>query len=451
MFSRLSIRARITIGSIAAAAVLLALALYFVRTQVATILADADASLAQSDLASFQKDIIANPGETVDDPGTGVLVYVRDPKGSVQVNTLPHDVVAFVAARAGSNGQYAYRDDEDRHYVVVGRTVSTSSGTWVLWAARSTASSELALEGLDRVLVSGGIVLLAGFGGASWLLATAALRPVNAMRRRAEELQVSDTTGQLPVGRTHDELAALATTLNSFLATVAASNAREKQIVSDAAHELRTPLAALKTQLELAHDDFGDADALARQVTAAESSVNRLASLASNLLELSRLESHESAGASATAIEITDEFTGSVDRARMLALGKSATVDFSVAVSDDAAQYRMDRQAFGRLADNILANAINAVGQAGAVTAVLSQASGRLILTVSDDGPGMPEDFLPVAFERFSRPDASRTTATGGSGLGLALVQALAREAGGDVTAENTHPGLRIRVSLPKM
>lgn len=451
MLSRLSIRSRITIGSLAVAAVLLVVALLVVRAQVATTLSDADASLAQSDLASFQKDITANPDETVDDPGTGVLVYVRDPGGRVQVNTLPHDVLTLVADHDDADEQSAFTDDEGRTFVIVGRTISTDAGTWALWSARSTSASELALQGLDRVLIVGGLVLLAGFGGASWLLATAALRPVNAMRRRAEELQESDTAGQLPVGRTRDELSALATTLNSFLAKVHASSAREKQMVSDAAHELRTPLAALKTQLELAHDDFGNADALAHQVTAAEASVDRLASLASNLLELSRLEAHGSPATSATAAAITDEFTGSVDRARMLALGKSATVDFDVMVTDDGTRYRIDPQAFGRLADNLFSNAINAVHHSGTVTAALVQAESQLILTVSDDGPGMPDDFLSVAFERFSRPDASRTTATGGSGLGLALVRALAREAGGEANAENTHPGLRVRVSLPKM
>ena len=222
-------------------------------------------------------------------------------------------------------------------------------------------------------------------------------------------------------------------------------------MVSDAAHELRTPLAVLKTQLELAHHDFGDADALERQVGAAEVSVDRLASLASNLLELSRIESHEAAVSTSTATALTDEFMGSVDRARMLALNRSVAVDFTLSPVDDSAEFRIGAQAFGRLVDNLFSNAINAVDDAGAVRATLTQGKGRLLLTVSDDGPGMPDDFVPVAFERFTRPDASRATTTGGSGLGLALVRALAREAGGEVSAENTHPGLRMSVFLPKM
>lgn len=445
--NRLSIRTRITLGSLAVAALLLLAALVLVRAQVASVLTAADVTLAESDLTSFQQDITANPDETVDDPGTGVLVYVRNPDGEVQVNTLPHDVLAVIADRPSRDEQFSFTDDEGRAFVIVGRTVDTRSGSWSLWSARSTSSSSLALQGLDGVLVVGGLVLLAGFGIASWLLATAALRPVAAMRRQAEELGAD---GQLPVPRAHDELADLATTINRFLAQVQSASGREKRMVSDAAHELRTPLAALKTQLELAHRDEGDAAALLQHVRAAESAVERLSSLASNLLELSRLESQESRSVS-QASALLDEFMGSIDRARTLALSNEVTVDFDAGILDEQALYRIDRQAFGRLTDNLLSNSVNALAAGGTVAAVISQADGHLILTVSDDGPGVPDDFLPIAFERFTRPDASRTTTTGGSGLGLALVQALVREAGGEATLRNTHPGLTVEVTLPNV
>ncbi len=450
MLSRFSIRTRITLGSLAVAAVLLAAALLLVRLQVSTVLSTADATLAQSDLTSFQEDISAHPDEAVDDPGTGVLVYARNPDGVVQVNTLPHDVLALVANAVPADEQFTMADDDGRTFVIVGRTISTTSGTWALWSARSTSSSKLAIEGVEHVLVVGGIVLLIGFGAASWLLATAALRPVAAMRRRAEELGDATSERQLPVGSSHDELAELATTLNGFLTRVHASSAREKQMVSDAAHELRTPLAALKTQLELAHRDTGNAEALARQLREAETSVDRLSSLASNLLELSRLETHEGTSA-ASASSLVDEFTGSVDRARTLALSRVITVDFELEVTDEGSRYAIDAQAFGRLADNLFSNALNAIDEQGAIVGALSQRDGMIILRVSDDAHGMPDDFLPKAFERFSRPDASRTTSTGGSGLGLALVKALATEAGGGATAENTHPGLAVTVWIPKM
>jgi signal transduction histidine kinase len=409
MLGRLSVRSRITLGSLAVAAVLLVAALFIVRGQVAAILTNADVSLARGDLTSFESDIRANPDEPVDDPGTGVLVLVRDPDGRDQVNTLPHDIGEVIEHRPPADTEFTMTDDEGRTFVVVGRALDSPNGTWALWSARSTSSSELALEGLDHVLVIGGIVLLLGFGAASWFIATAALRPVQQARDR------------------------------------------EKQMVSDAAHELRTPLAALKTQLELAHDDFGNADALARQVRAAETSVDRLGSLASNLLELTRLEGRPGAAPLSDISTLIDDFTGSVDRARMLALANNVTVDFDVAAAPSAGRYRVDASSFGRMTDNLFANAIAAVGDDGTVTATLAERGGSLVLSVADNGPGMAEEFLPLAFERFTRADSSRTGATGGSGLGLALVRAIARDAGGDATARNTHPGLLVEVVLPKM
>jgi len=449
MFSKLSIRARITLGSVAAATILLLLALLVVRVAVHDILIEADRSLATSDLTSFVADITANPDETVDDPGTGVLVFIQDPTKNVQVNTLPRDVTTAISRREPGNTTFTLRDDDERSYVIAGRTVETSDGTWMLWSARSTSASELALRGLDRVLIVAGGVLLLGFGLASWILASVALRPVTAMRRKAEEFS-ADTEATLPVGPAHDELSALATTLNEFLAKMRASTEREKQMVSDAAHELRTPLAALTTQLELAHADFGNAEALASQVTSAEASVNRLTSLATNLLELSRLET-ESNTATSRAGELVDEFMGSIDRARLLGMAKAARVDFRVSTTDETTRYRIGAQSFGRLVDNLLSNAIAAISAQGEVTATLTSDSGGLRLNVVDDGPGMPAQFIPIAFDRFSRPDVSRTESTGGSGLGLALVHAIASAAGGSATLENTGDGLRVVVTLPNM
>jgi signal transduction histidine kinase len=451
---RLSVRARITLGSLAVAAVLLVVSLLIVHAQLVGILSNADIQLAQGDLTSFQRDITADPTSEVDDPGTGVLVYVRSPAGKVDVNTLPHDVLIRVEGRQPADYQFRMDDDEGRGFVVVGRVVHTSAGDWALWSARNTSASELAERELVQVLVIGGIVLMLGFAAASWILTTAALRPVGRMRRQADSLGAS-LDGALPVGRAQDELAALATTLNELLARVRAASVREKQMVSDAAHELRTPLASLTTQLELAHGDFGDADALAAHLEGAQASVERLSALATKLLELNRLETQGPATPAATG-ELVTELMGAVDRARMLALARSAAessleVGFDLRDTDTARHYALDAQGFGRIADNLLTNAINALDGRGAVEAVLEQSLGGITLTVRDDGPGMPDDFLPLAFERFSRPDIARSTASGGSGLGLALVRAIVTAAGGDVFLHNTHPGFEVVVRIPNM
>ncbi len=452
MLGRLTIRARITIGSVLVAAMIFAIAMMAAHAQVVSILSAADATLARADLDSYAIEVVANPSGLVDDSGKGLLVSVRDPGGVVKLDTLPHDIHRVVEHRTGRNETFSSGED-GTSFVVVGRLVKTTTGEWSLWAARSTASSQLAMQSLDGAFVIGGIVLLAAFGFASWLLAAAALGPVRRMRQKAESLGV-DSTAVLPVARAQDELSELATTLNAFLARVRASSAREKQVVSDAAHELRTPLSALKTQLELAHDDFDDAKALAAQIVAAEKSVARLSSLASNLLELSRLTGQPVPTRPSSADELVSELMGSIDRARMIGLANSAEVGFTVSLVPSVnarARFAISAENFGRLADNLLANSLAAIPEGGSVDAELTEEPQAIVLRITDTGPGMAEDFLPHAFDRFSRPDDSRTASTGGSGLGLALVHAIATAANGAVQLQNTASGLLATVSIPKM
>jgi two-component system, OmpR family, sensor kinase len=244
-------------------------------------------------------------------------------------------------------------------------------------------------------------------------------------------------------------LAQLATTLNAFLQRIRASVDREKQMVSDAAHELRTPLAALRTQLELAHDDFDDAAALRGEILAAEDSVGRLSSLAGNLLELARLEQSSPSGI-ATEDELLEELGVAIDRARLLAVPKNARIVFDADFTAGTS-FAIDRASFGRILDNLLGNAISAIPPGGAIDVTLASDPAKLTLIVHDDGPGVPESFVPRAFDRFSRPDDSRSAQGGGSGLGLALVRAVARGAGGDAGMRNIHPGLEVAVTIPRM
>jgi signal transduction histidine kinase len=446
----LSIRTRITLGSAAVAVVVIGIAIVAIRDGAASTLHSSDVSLATTDLASFQRDLAENGGVHVDTPGAGILVLIRSPQGQVAVSTLPDEVREAVEARQPSNATFESSEDGSP-YVVVSRTVTTANGVWGLWAARSTASSRLVLAKLDAALTVGGLLAFIAFAAASWLLATFSLRPVTAMRRRAQTLSGTGENERLPVGSAGDELAALASTLNDFLDRVHDGTLRERRMVSDAAHELRTPLAALRTQLELAHDDFGDADALQSEIIGAENSVARLTALANGLLELSRLEGDTGEAGHATTKELVDETMGSVDRARMLALSKRADVAFATNDLDDTASYRIEPSAFARLLDNLLSNAVNAVAEAGSVELSLRDDQEALEVVVRDDGPGVPEAFLPKAFDRFSRPDESRTTGSGGSGLGLALVRVIAESAGGTAQLANGPTGAVATVRIPKM
>jgi two-component system, OmpR family, sensor kinase len=343
-------------------------------------------------------------------------------------------------------------------------------------AARNAQSEAIVVDDLTGTLSLTGLLILVAFGIASWALATAALRPVNRMRREAERLSTATDRAELPVGPARDELASLATTLNAFLARTRQSTERERQMVSDASHELRTPLAILTTQLDLATLDTGDAVALEAHIERAKQSVARLSRLANDLLTLSRIEESERV-ADSGEMQVTgwsdlgDEVMAAVDRVRLIAGTKDVTVDFDLEPPVDEGgepRYRLDTKGMAQLVTNIATNAVVALPRGGGVLVSWStsdaddgEREGDGVLRITDDGPGVPESFVPVAFDRFTRPDEARTSrqsdpATGsipmpgGSGLGLAIVRAIAEQAGGTASLRNlTTGGLEVTVRIP--
>jgi two-component system OmpR family sensor kinase len=444
-FRRLSIRWRITIGSVTVAALLLTGAAVAFRMQIEQVQINADKKLLYDATTPYLTEIKAHPSQ-IDPPGGEQHLAVIDPSGRSVVSNLPDALSDRVGdlTRLGDGSHFI--SEAGANYLVVVRTVAREDGDWHVVATRDERLTAAVMTNVTNVLVIGAALLLTGFGIASWLLTTAALRPVTQMRQRADTLRITDSAEPLPVGPADDELAALAVTLNAFISSVRDTAAREKQMVSDASHELRTPIAALKAHLELAHLSEGNAEALKADLERAEDAVDRLARLATNLLVLSALE----AGAeveSATWDALVIEFGDASDRARLLALEKNTTIEFDVVDRGDDTTYRVSTTNFGRVIDNLVSNALRSVPVAGVVHVQLAQEPGFIRFTVDDSGPGMPEDFIAIAFDRFTRPDTQRGDALGGSGLGLSIVAAIAAAGGGDVRLEN-RPGGGFRVTV---
>jgi len=448
-FRRLSIRWRITIGSVAVGAVLISIAAFAFRSQIELAQINSDKKLLYGASTPYIAQIHNHPAQ-IDPPAGEEHVAVVNPGGVSVASNLPDSLAARLTdlrkLHAGSN----FVTYGHTNYLVIVRIVETDAGQWRIIATRDQATTAFVLGNLTNILVIGGLILLAGFGLASWLLTTAALRPVTQMRRRAESLRASGSPEPLPVGPARDELAALAITLNEFITSVRETAAREKQMVSDASHELRTPLAVLKAQLELAHLSEGDAAALAADLRLAEDSVERLSRLATNLLVLSALEaSHEVQSAPWPAI--VAEFVAASDRARLLAQDKAINMEFDV---DDAASdihYRISTTHFAQVIDNLISNALRAVPLAGKVRATLLQDPAGMRLTVDDSGPGMPADFIGIALDRFTRPDRQRGAATGGSGLGLSIVSAIVSSSSGQLRLANRPGGgFSVTVTIPR-
>ncbi|CAN5352021.1 ATP-binding protein [soil metagenome] len=444
---RLSIRWRITIGSVVIGAVLLTGAGFAFRAQVEQVQIASDKKLLYDASTPYLGEITAHPDQ-IDPPAGEQHVAVVNPAGKAVVTNLPAalntQLSSLVQLPDGSNFLTADRS----HYLVIIRTVATPEGDWHIVASRDERLTAAIVSNVSRVLVGGIALLLIGFGIASWLLATAALRPVAQMRRRADALRASGSSQPLPVGEARDELAALATTLNEFIGSVRDTAAREKQMVSDASHELRTPLAVLQAQLELAHLSEGDAQLLAKDLYLAEETAHRLSRIATNLLTLSAVEaSHENRATSWAAL--SDEFVQASDRARLLASTRGSTVEFDLDEIRDDSSYRLSESHLGQIVDNLISNALAATDRDGHVLATLERSEGGLRLVVEDSGPGMPAEFIPVALDRFTRPENHRGD-TGGSGLGLAIVAAIVAAANGRIVLANrAEGGLIVTVDIP--
>lgn len=298
---------------------------------------------------------------------------------------------------------------------------------------------EHALETLAASLLVGGplALLIAAAGG--WLLAGAALRPVDSMRRRAEEISRADERARLPLPAARDEVRRLGETLNSMLERVAASAEHERRFVAEASHELRTPLAILRTELELAMRDGGDRERLEQAVASALEEVDRLARLADDLLLLARADEHAlDAGVEAVDLDPLLRRVAARYRRTAPAAGRRVHVRGSgLRVRADAPRLE---QAIANLVDNALAHG------RGDVELHARAAAGVVEVHVRDAGAGFPREFLPRAFDRFSRPPGTRT----GSGLGLAIVDAVATAHGGEAVASNAPGGgADVWIALP--
>jgi two-component system, OmpR family, sensor kinase len=445
-----TIRGRITLWSVVIAAVLISGAAFAFRGGVDTIVASSTRALLASDGAQYEESINRGKTSKFAKPGEEQLIAVINPAGKVLVSSLPDSLSDRIHALARlDHGLHTVTISQNLQYDVANEVVYSATGAWHILEARNRESGEVVLNGLTLVLAIGVVGLVIGFGIASWLVSGLALRPVTRMREQASLLSHSASADTLPVGPARDELSALAETLNAFITSVRSSADRERQMIADASHELRTPVAVLRTQLQLAHLSTGDAVALEREITAAELTLDRLSNLTTNLLTLSRIEAGDMVPRASGDVLLT-EFLSCMDRAIVLGSPLAVAAHFSTDGVGPDIEVAILPADFAGLVDNLVVNAIAASPRGSEVEVHLTCRAGTLVLTVVDSGHGMPDAFLPVAFDRFSRASDSRPRPIGGSGLGLAIVKAIALRGGGDARLESrTEGGLRAVVELP--
>ncbi len=320
---------------------------------------------------------------------------------------------------------------------VVGEPAGTEDPQTVL-VAMSLSEVESSVAVVRTALIIGAPLLVAGFGVACWFLVGSALRPVAALRRGAEEITTTQPAARLPVPVADDEVRRLAVTLNDMLGRLERSGARQRSFVADAAHELRSPLTAIRAQLEVGRAHPRDTD---WEQTAADAlaDVERISRLVDDLLVLARIEDGgpRRSPAPVDLAQVVDDVTA-----------RAATDVVLRRVGDDSVSMLGDVDAVTRIVANLVDNAARHARSEVTVDVRRNGADGT-VLTVTDDGPGIPAEHRETVFERFTRLDDARSRDAGGAGLGLSIVRELVRAQGGDVRLEDNAPGLRAVVRLP--
>jgi signal transduction histidine kinase len=326
----------------------------------------------------------------------------------------------------GAEGEY--RVMSDRHAGVVIRTATPLDDV--------NDSVSTLVRGLS-VAVPAVTLLLAGL---VWVLVGRVLRPVEQIRRQVAEISGSSLDRRVPVPATRDEVSRLAQTMNLMLGRLEDSAARQQRFIADASHELRSPLARMRAELEvdMAHPSGSDHRATQQSMLDETESLQRLVD---DLLMLARSDGDGSLGRR-EAVDLDDVVMREVRRMREAG---GLTIDTS---SVSAAQVAGDPTHLARVVRNLLENARQHGGPS--VTISLVEREGQAVLTVSDDGAGIPDDLRERVFERFARADDARVRSGHSSGLGLAISREIVTSMGGSIVLDPAHhSGASFVVRLP--
>ncbi|MGP3986508.1 ATP-binding protein [Streptomyces sp. 3N207] len=357
-------------------------------------------------------------GDDADDSGSGGAEVDADSENKIL--TFPVD----------DDGEVTY-DKEDivrsQEFDVAAVQGRTRDGTPVtVYSGASLGAQQEAVSTVTRSMLFGLPVLLLVVAGVTWLVTRRALRPVEGIRQEMSAITAStDLSRRVPEPDARDEVARLARTTNETLAALETSVERQRRFVADASHELRSPIASLRTQLEVAaaHPELLDLD------EAVEDTV-RLQTLAADLLLLARLDAGERPAEGRVALDqLVREHV-----AQRMADPYPVRVEVL-----DGGEVRGSAGQLSRVLANLLDNA-QRHARSG-VSVVVRREGAELALAVSDDGEGVPEEERERIFERFVRLDAARSRDEGGAGLGLAIARDVAERHGGTLRVESPSRG----------
>ncbi|MEV6992926.1 ATP-binding protein [Streptomyces sp. NPDC093228] len=360
-----------------------------------------------------------------EDSGTGATS--SPPRGKVGTDVQRRTIRATVAGRT-----------HDYSFAAVQGT-TYDGRTYTVYAGISLEEEQATLDQVTKSLLTGLPFLLAVVAAVTWLVTRRALRPVEGIRAEMAEITGSgDLSRRVPEPRSGDEIARLARTTNQTLAALEGSIERQHRFIADASHELRSPIANLRTQLEVAeaHPELLDTHGLVQDVV-------RLQHLAIDLLLLARLDAGESPADA--RVDLADLVLEEV-------AARAATDRFApaVALEGESLAVTGSRTQLARVLANLLDNAQRHA--AGAVEVSVAVEGNVVVLTVGDDGPGVAPEDRERVFERFVRLDEARSRDAGGAGLGLAIARDVVLRHGGSLTVGgDPGRGAVFRARLPRV
>jgi heavy metal sensor kinase len=453
--ARLPVRARLTAWYVVLLAVILATLGSFLLLRLrADLVAEVDKALdaqaagilADSDggLGTLSEDVATGlpPGKTVAQllSSTG---EVRERAGAAAParSLLTPAMLRQVLAGHQVRGEVRPGPDRARYRVLGLRGAGRGTPT-VLVVAAPLADVDRSIERLRLLLLVAGPVALVLAGGGGWLLARAALRPVDRMTEQAGTIGAHRLHDRVSVPDAADELTRLARTLNGMLDRIERGVVEQRRFVADASHELRTPLAVMRAELEVAlRADDPAADASEVLDSAAEE-VARMSKVVDDLLTLA----HSDENSLELLLERVDLGEVATEVAGQLRpLAQRGGVELTVEAPP--VPVVADRARVTQVVTNLVDNAVKYAGAGAAVRVRVWDDADGAGLAVTDTGPGIAPEDLPKVFDRFFRLDAARTRARGGSGLGLAICKELVEAHGGRIRAGSV-PGIGSTFSL---
>jgi signal transduction histidine kinase len=446
---RYSLRTRITALATVVVALVLAGGGWVLVTALRRALVDdvaRAAALRSRDLATLvDSGGLPRPIPVVD-PEEALVEVVRNGRvvassaNAPAVRALDVAAPAEGATRVVDVGTLPVAGADEGGFLVAATTIGTAEGPVTVHVASSLGDVDETVAATTRLGLLALPVLVVVLAGAVWVLVGRTLAPVDAIRAEAEAVTGSDLHRRVPEPGRLDEVGRLARTLNGMLDRLEGAVGRQRHFVADAAHELRTPVASIRATVETARAsprrvdwDLVAADVLADTI--------RMQQLTEQLLLLARIDAGRLLERPA-AVDLDDVV------AEVVATVDGGALDVTVARLD-AQQVAGDAILLGQVVRNLVDNA--AAHADHRVEVALHRRDGHAVLTVDDDGPGIPPEQREAVFERFVRLDGARTRqSSGGAGLGLAIVGDIVAAHGGSVAASGSPlGGARFEVVLP--